>query len=132
MVQGKRILVVDDEEQILRLLSQALKTQGWIVFTATSLQEATAAFRSIDPSVLLTDLSLKGMNDRGGLELLQFARKESPSTRVIIFSGFLTSDVRKEATESGAYCLMEKPVDLSFLLSTIDGALGGNPGSYAC
>ena len=114
-----RVLLVDDEEKFLEVVSQRLKTRGLKVDTATSGEDALNTVRREDFDAIVLDLSMPGMS---GLETLEKIRKDKPDVQVIILTGHGTLQAGVQAMKEGALDFMEKPVDLNKLLSRIDEA----------
>ena len=111
----KKILIVDDEINLLRLLQRALKKNGVEVITATSIEEAEYAISHTYFDVVLADIRLTGVLGRQGLELLPYVQERSPQTQVIIMTGYGSADIEEEAYEKGAYFYFDKPIDLNVL-----------------
>lgn len=114
-----RVLLVDDEEKFLEVVSQRLKTRGLKVDTATSGEDAVKSVKREDFDAIVLDLSMPGMS---GLETLEKIRKDKPDVQVIILTGHGTLQAGVQAMKEGALDFMEKPVDLNKLLSRIDEA----------
>jgi DNA-binding response OmpR family regulator len=112
------ILVVDDEQEILRLVEFFLKREGYTVVKAASPLEAIAVFDECGAGidVLLTDYSMPGMN---GLELVESLRKHRPTLPVVFMSGRI--DVEQEIADRNCVCI-RKPLSFADLLGTIEGA----------
>jgi two-component system response regulator AtoC len=121
MTDKKTILIVDDEENTLRGLKQALAsaegpwaytilTTGRAEKAVETLQQHSADGNPID--VMLTDLRMPGMN---GLELMQVARKISPHTQTIMLTAYGTIENAVEAMKHGAFNYLTKPVNLDNL-----------------
>ena len=115
-----RILVVDDEEGIRRILAQVLEYEGHEVQTGGSGTEALELYASFDPDLTFLDVKMARMD---GLEALQKLRESDPDALVIMISGHGTIDTAVEATRRGAYDFLEKPLDTDRLLVTIRNAL---------
>ncbi len=111
----KKILIVDDEENVLLLLSNVLKTHSAEVITTTRIEEAEYALKNTFFDLVITDIRLTGVVGREGLELLQYIREKSPGTRVIIMTAYGSKEIEKEAYKKGAYFYFEKPIDLRVL-----------------
>jgi DNA-binding NtrC family response regulator len=111
----KKILIVDDEADILNNLSRFLKTTGVEVITTTRIEEAEYAIKHSFFDVVLADIRLSGVLGREGLELLPFIQEHSPGTKVIIMTGYGGSEIEKEAYDKGAYFYFDKPIDLNIL-----------------
>jgi two-component system, NtrC family, response regulator AtoC len=102
----RRILVVDDEENIRLVLKTLLKKHGYEVEVAESGEAALALLDSFGPDVILTDVRMPKM---GGLDLLATVRaKQCPAT-VIVMSAYGSSDLALEAMKAGAYDYVSKP-----------------------
>jgi DNA-binding response OmpR family regulator len=116
----KRILVVDDEEDILGLLSELLQRWGFEADTVTNGREALERFRGRDFDLVLTDLK---MPDMDGLELLRRIREENPRIPVLMLTGFPTVDSAVQAIQEGAYDYLIKPINPEELRFRIQKAL---------
>ena len=119
MSDGAHILVVDDEESNLKVLSRLLGKDGYRVSTATSGPEALDVLRADQPQLLLTDLKMPGMN---GLELLRAARTVSPTTEVILMTAYGTVEIAVEAMKEGAYDFVTKPLKRHEILKSVGKA----------
>lgn len=102
----EKILVVDDEKNILLTVKHALAAQGYQVQTATTGEEALRQLAGGDFDLLLLDLKLPGI---GGLEVLRQAAQQRPDTRVVIISAYGTVASAVEAMKLGAVDFLEKP-----------------------
>lgn len=111
----KKILIVDDEENILKLLSMALRKNGIEVITAIKIEEAEYALKSTFFDVVIADIRLTGVIGREGLELLSYVQEKSPGTKVIIMTGYGSPEIEKEAYDRGAFFYFDKPIDLQIL-----------------
>ena len=118
-LRGK-ILVVDDDPEMCRLLHDVLTEEGHAVDTATSGKEALA--RLSDPTdLMITDLRLKEMK---GLELMHLVKQRHPGISVIIITGFGTIESAIEAMKQGAYDYIPKPFKMEELALVVQKALG--------
>ncbi len=111
-----RILVVDDEESNLKVLTRLLAKAGYGVATASSGPEALDALRADQPELMLTDLKMPGMD---GLELLRAARTVAPATEVILMTAYGTVEIAVEAMREGAYDFITKPLNKHDVLKSI-------------
>ena len=121
----KKILVVEDEEKMQRVLQIHLQGAGYEVVQATTAEQAIELLRSTSDgtppfSLALTDLRLPGMD---GLELLQRMGKETPSLPVIVMTAFGTVETAVEAMKAGASDYVLKPFSLEDLIITIEKVL---------
>ncbi len=111
----KKILVVDDEENILLLLSKALKTNNVEVITTTKIEEAEYALKNTFFDLVITDIRLNGVLGRDGLKLLEYIQEKSPGTKVIIMTAYGSKEIEREAYEKGASFYFEKPIAIKVL-----------------
>src|SRR5579871_2182447 len=102
----RRVLVVDDEENIRLVLRTLLKKQGYEVEVADSGESALAALDSFDPDFILTDVRMPRM---GGLDLLATLKAKQHPATVIVMSAYGNVDLAIEAMKAGAYDYVGKP-----------------------
>ncbi len=102
-----KILLIDDEEDILDVLSLSLRGDGYDVITAVSGEEGLAAFEKESPPIILTDLKMPGMD---GLEVLKRVKIGNPDTEVIVITGHGDMDSAIDALRYGASDFVNKPV----------------------
>ncbi len=115
-----RILVVDDEEGIRKILRQVLEYEGHEVQTAAGGGEAFAIYPEFKPELTFLDVKMARMD---GLEVLDRLRESDPGAVVVMISGHGSIETAVEATRRGAYDFLEKPLDTDRLLLTIRNAL---------
>lgn len=121
-----RVLVVDDEMQIRRLLSTALRRAGYETLEAATAREAASLNERHNPAAALVDL---GLPDRDGLELVALLAK-SPACAVIVVSARDATNEKVAALDLGAVDYVTKPFDTEELLARLRAALrrtGPNP-----
>jgi len=102
----RRVLVVDDEENIRLVLRTLLKKQGYEVEVADGGEAALKALDSFDPDVILTDVRMPRM---GGLDLLATLKAKQHPATVIVMSAYGNVDLAIEAIKAGAYDYVSKP-----------------------
>lgn len=100
------VLVVDDEELLVRSCARILEHEGYVVHVASRGREALELARRHSPDIILTDLMLP---DIDGLELLREVRELDPDVLVIMITGFATVDSSVAAIKAGAYDYIPKP-----------------------
>ena len=111
----KRILVVDDERQIIRMLRASLQSSGYEVLTANNGVEGLEKFGSGRPDLIITDLAMPEMN---GLELTQAVRRlDRPP--IIVLSVRDTDVMKVKALDEGADDYLTKPFSMPELLARI-------------
>ncbi|WP_448382923.1 sigma-54-dependent transcriptional regulator [Desulfosoma sp.] len=115
-----KILVVDDEPNILRSLKGVLEDEGYETVLASSGEAALEELKKEPPDVMLLDIWLPGMD---GLEVLQRIKASHPTLPVIIISGHGTIETAVRATRMGAFDFVEKPLSLERVLVSIHNAL---------
>ena len=111
-----RILVVDDEPIVCERLKPALEKVGFYVETYTESQNAIDRLAEEKFDVVVTDIKMKGPD---GLDILHFVKQQSPSTQVVIITGFATVDSAREAMKSGAADFIAKPFKIRQLRDLI-------------
>jgi two-component system, NtrC family, response regulator AtoC len=102
----RRVLVVDDEENLRLVLRTLLKRQGYEVETADSGEAALALVDTFGPDVILTDVRMPKM---GGLDLLATLQAKGNEATVIVMSAYGNVDLALEAIKAGAYDYVQKP-----------------------
>ena len=113
-----RILVVEDEEKLRRVIELQLQSSGFEVDKAGSAEEALRLADRAD--LILTDLRLPGMD---GLEFLALLRRQNSRTPVIVMTAFGTVESAVQAMKEGAFDFLPKPFSLDHLTAVIQKAL---------
>lgn len=114
--QTKRVLVVDDEENILDLLSEVLQDEGYQVDGATDGLDALEKVRNNTFDVMLVDLKLPEMD---GMELLRIVRMAEPQLPVIVMSGNGNLQSVIQSIRQGAYDYISKPFNLEEAVAAV-------------
>ena len=122
MTRRHSILVVDDHETTRESLRELLEREDCEVLTAGSVGEARERLEQADPDVILTDLRLPDVGDRGGLEILERSRRADPGRPVVVFTAHGSVDTAVEAIKKGAQDYVEKPLDLRRLRQVLENA----------
>jgi two-component system, NtrC family, response regulator AtoC len=102
----RRVLVVDDEENLRVVLRTLLRRHGYEVETASSGEEALGLVDSFGPDVVLTDVRMPKM---GGLDLLSTLKAKGNDATVIVMSAYGNMDLALDAMKAGAYDYVQKP-----------------------
>ncbi len=116
----KKILIVDDERDLVDAYVRLLERAGHRCLGAF---DATEAIRIVDeesPDVVITDLSLA---DSSGLEVIRHVREKSAHTPIIVMSGHNTPELNKAARAAGANLSLLKPISIAELQRVINEAL---------
>jgi DNA-binding NtrC family response regulator len=116
---GPRVLLVDDEEKFLEVLSQRLGTRGIDAETSTSGEEALVKIKNKNFDAIVLDVMMPGI---GGIETLKRIRKENPEVQIIMLTGQGSVDKAVEAMKEGAIEFLQKPADINTLLNKISEA----------
>ena len=115
-----RILVVDDDPGLLRLLTIRLRSQKYEVEPAENAAKALAAVTRFRPDLVITDLRMAEMD---GIALLHELQRRWPSLNVIMLTAHGTIPDAVKATQSGAFAFLTKPVEKERLLEEVARAL---------
>jgi DNA-binding response OmpR family regulator len=115
-----RILIVDDEEPVLGVLSEYFTTQGYTVATAAGGAEAVEAVRRQRPDLILLDVQMPGMD---GLEVLRQVRTLDASLPVVMVTANEDLAVARRTLELGAFDYVEKPFDYRALARVVTAGL---------
>jgi two-component system response regulator GlrR len=117
--EGK-ILLVDDDPGLLRLLSIRLRAEGYEVEAVESAHKALGTLRQFTPDLVITDLRMDKMD---GIGLLKELQTRSPGLRVVIITAHGTIPDAVTATQHGAFGFLTKPIDKEELMSLVERAL---------
>jgi two-component system response regulator GlrR len=120
MAAGAHLLLVDDDPDLLRLLSMRLEANGYKVTAVDSAEAALVRISMQLPAMVISDIRLPG---RDGMALFQQIRKQYPALPVILLTAHGTIPDAVEATSLGAYAYLTKPFDAKVLLDRIGQAL---------
>ena len=117
---SRRILIVDDEQGIRAALGQLLEFEGYEVRTVANAVDGLAEYARFKPHLVFMDVKMAGID---GLEALRKLKEHDPSAIVVMISGHATIQTAVEATQHGAYDILEKPLDTDRILVTLRNAL---------
>ena len=128
-VQGKRVLIVDDDPVFLRATAMKLQSAGFQVRTATESSEAIAALGEQPADAVLMDLNFQpdvcngGMGSWDGFQLISWLRGNPAArgARFIVVSNSDSAADRQRAKQLGAVAYFQKPLDLARLLAVVNG-----------
>lgn len=119
-----RILVVDDDPSLLRLITIRLTAAGYLVKSATSAKEALGTLGSFNPQLVISDLRMEGMD---GMALFERIRQRNPNLPVIIMTAHGTIPDAINATKKGVFSFLTKPFESKELLDAVQQALRLQP-----
>jgi serine phosphatase RsbU (regulator of sigma subunit) len=117
---GQRLLIVDDEEALAKVMARTLRSRGFESDIALTAAQARQLFESNDYSLALLDVRLP---DESGYGLLQELRHKRPDTAVVMISGVDDPELGKAALEHGAYSYLVKPVGATQLYLVVVNSL---------
>jgi DNA-binding NtrC family response regulator len=115
-----RVLVVDDDAEVVQLLEQDLRACGFTVFPACSGAAGVRVLRETPVDVVVTDLR---MPDIDGLEIVRVAAESQPESKVIIITAFATISSAIDAVKQGAFDYVSKPFEIEELVLVLERAL---------
>jgi two-component system NtrC family response regulator len=118
MIRGK-VLVIDDDESVRRIVQLQLEEAGYQVLTASDAAGGLAVAEEQAPSLIITDLKMPGGS---GMDVLHRIRAGHPETTVVMITAFGTIQTAVEAIKAGAYDYVTKPIDYDSLLLTVNRA----------
>ena len=116
----RKIIIFDDDEDILSICSYILEEQGWDVYTFTDCNNIAEKVSGISPDVILMD---NWIPDTGGIVATQTLKSEDALKDIPVVYFSANSDIQQLATHAGAESYIAKPFDLEELGRVIDKAL---------
>jgi two-component system nitrogen regulation response regulator NtrX len=116
----RRILIVDDEQGIRAALGQLLEFEGYEVHAVANAVDGISEYEKWKPHLVFLDVKMAGID---GLEALRRIREHDPGAIVVMISGHATIQTAVEATQLGAYDILEKPLDTDRILVTLRNTL---------
>jgi DNA-binding NtrC family response regulator len=115
-----KVLVIDDDPQLLDLACFHLRRDDYEVVTAQTASEGLRLVAAEPFALALTDLYLP---DLSGIELVKELKRVSPSTEIIMITGYSSVEAAIEATKAGAFFFIEKPLEFDRLAILLEKAL---------
>ncbi|OGT96206.1 MAG: Fis family transcriptional regulator [Geobacteraceae bacterium GWB2_52_12] len=120
MTDKKRILLIDNEAGLCRMMEQVLLDHGYLARAYTSPQKAVEEFRPSAWDLVITDIKMPGMS---GLEVLQNIKEQARDMPVIMITAYATVDMSIQALRKGAYDMLTKPFEPEELIYRVKNAL---------
>jgi len=117
---ARRILIIDDEQGIRAALGQLLEFEGYEVRAVGNAVDGLAEYGKARPDLVFLDVKMAGID---GIEALKKIKELDSSAVVVMISGHATIQTAVEATQLGAYDILEKPLDTDRILVTLRNAL---------
>ncbi|MBL0713922.1 MAG: response regulator [Desulfosarcina sp.] len=115
----ERVLLVDDEEEYLEIMSERMRARDIEVTTSTSAREALNMIAAGSYDAVIMDFMMPEMN---GIEALKAIKEKNPEMQIILLTGHATVEKTVEAMKAGATDFIEKPADLDALSEKIKKA----------
>ena len=114
---SKKIIIVDDDEDLLEILVERMQMRGMTVVSAKTVNEASKRIEQEPFDVMIIDFMLPGID---GLQAIKMIRKKRPHMRIILQTAYATIEKEREALALGAWDVVEKPADLDRLTQLIN------------
>jgi DNA-binding NtrC family response regulator len=114
-----RVLLVDDQEQYVQLMTERLTMRDYDVTSSSSGEEALEKVKGYNFDVVILDMLMSGID---GIETLREIKRMKPLTEVIVLTGHAAVDTAIEGMKLGAFDYLEKPCETEDLASKIDKA----------
>ncbi len=115
-----KILHVEDNIMIQKLVAKILDKEGYDHFSAEDGEHGINLFQEKKPNIVLLDMMLPGIS---GLEVLKFIKNKSPSTEVLVISGTADKNIKEQCYQGGADAFLTKPIDRISVLTSIQRSL---------
>ena len=115
-----RVLIVDDEEELVTTIAERLQIRGIQAETAIDGETALKMIEANPPQVVVLDVMMPGI---GGIEILKRMNAQNLQIPVILLTGYGSAEQGKEGMELGAFDYLMKPCDLNMLISKIQEAV---------
>lgn len=103
-----KILIIDDEPDVIEFQKSFLGRRGYPVFTATNTKEAIETIKKESPDIVFCDVRLE--TDSAGMDILEQAKKISPNIIVYLITGYLENDIQEKGLALGAKEVLTKPI----------------------
>jgi len=116
-----RILVVDDEPDVVAILTRYFSDAGYTVDAAAHGGDALIAVSQYQPDVVVLDILMEGLD---GVQVLERIRSLDPTIRVIMITGSSDATLKPTAMSMGAFAYVSKPVSLGHLHEAVEAAFG--------
>ncbi|MBI1938974.1 MAG: response regulator [Ignavibacteriales bacterium] len=118
-----KILIVDDDKDMSKIISTILKQEGYRIFKASSGEEAITQICSKNYNLIILDYKLPNKN---GIEVLEEIRNMDLSINVIMISAYGNNFIKSKAKEFGVHQFLDKPFNLNKLLNAVKNTLSKN------
>ncbi len=120
MNKQKRLLIIDDEDIVLKSCQRILRDSGYSIDTASNGEEGLSMLDLDDYDLVVTDLMMPGMS---GMDVLRTIKEKKIDVTVVIFTGFATAETAREALKTGAFDYIPKPFTPEEFRDVVNNAL---------
>ena len=120
-MEGPRVLVVDDEPDVLAVLVDVFEAAGYSPWFTTDSREAARLLETADFHVVVSNVLMPYLS---GLQLLKLAKRRNPDIQVVLVTGNLSQELAIEALNGGASGIVRKPFNNEELLAVVSEAIG--------
>jgi DNA-binding NtrC family response regulator len=114
------ILLVDDEDDVLSMMADVLREQGYAPVPVTNGEEALQLLATRPVEVVVSDIMMPRLN---GVRLLEAVKRAHRDVQVVLVTGYATRELAEEALGKGACCVLEKPFTNDQLVVAVRDAL---------
>lgn len=114
-----KVLLVDDEEELVQAVAERLELRGFTVSTVLSGEDAVKAIEANPPDLMVLDLKMPGMD---GMEVLRHVKRARPEIQVVMLTGHGSEKDAETAWLLGVFDYLQKPVDIAVLVSSLKRA----------
>lgn len=114
MKERIKVLVVDDDQRMVKTICDILMVKGYEAVPAYSGEEAVEAVKAHSPDCVLMDIKMPGLS---GVEALGLIREMAPELKVVLMSAYATDEQAEEVKQQGGCAVLTKPVDFQLVLS---------------
>ena len=121
-MENFRVLLVDDEEEFVTALVERLSIRDIYTEGASTGEEAISKISEKEFNVVLLDVKMPGMS---GLDVMDKIRNISPGAKIILITGYGSTELGEEGLEKGAYHYFTKPININDLIDKIKEAVNG-------
>ena len=122
---GTKILIVDDDQQVLRAIRKILEKKGYETITFEDPESALEYLKTEPVHLIITDLHIPGMD---GIQFLRQAKQIRRSVPIIFSTGFASIDTAVTAMQLGAFDYLKKPLEPRKIYDLVERALGISDG----
>lgn len=114
------ILLIDDEDDVLSMMADVLREEGWAPVPVSDGEEALQLLTGRPVDVIVSDIMMPRLN---GMRLLEVVKRDHADVQVVLVTGYATRELAAEAVGKGACCVLEKPFTNDQLVSAVREAL---------